>query len=470
MLRLFCHYIVRFALATALLFGTNTPVVAQNISVRQYHRGLKDLNRQIAIIKEQLRQEKKERKRLEYELSKNPKGSKGTVAVGDDTLTTLLKDRDTLFEKVASLETRSSGLRLGLNQFSLSGTLKLTKLTREEGGSSSHSAVMPLYLGINHRFNDASHLDILLKAGPSTLGSALIAERAVVTFNLQHGLSLWAGRASLPLTSLAESHRGVPAYSAPREFLTVAEPLFHSTLAPFGLTGDGVGLSYAEHKGNIQKAGVHAALMIHSGLEADFLDGREGLARSASVESRSFEKLGATLRVGYRSEGYFRAGLSATYTGLARSVSQSQLAGSPAGAALTGVLADGRMNLAGLHLDGGIGHYEIAESDRINALYGRAVGKTMSGFYFSGAFDLLKLGFESQKKLMVFLRYDDVNTQQSTEGFEANKTFHRKQTTFGLNYEISKQLVFKVDNVILNDDARGTKDDNLTRIGIGFAF
>lgn len=470
MLRLFFHYIVRFALATALLFGTNTPVVAQAISVHQYHRGLKDLNRQIAIIKEQLRQEKKERKRLEYQLSKHPKAGKDTVAVGDGTLSKLLKDRDTLFEKVATLESRSSGIRNGLNQFSLSGTLKLTKLTRGGGSSSSQGTVMPLYLGITHRFNDSSHLDILLKAGPSTLGSALIAERAVVGFDLQNGFGLWVGRASLPLSSLAESRRGVPAYSVPSGFLTVAEPLFHSTLAPFGLTGDGVGISYDEHNGNTQKAGVRAAVVVHSGLEADFIDGREGLARTAGVESRSFEKLGATLRVGYRSEGYFRAGLSATYTGLARSVSQSQLAGAPAGSALTGVLADARMKLTGLYLDGGVGHYEIAESDRINALYNRRVGRTMSGFYLGGAFDVFKLGFESQKKLMVFLRYDDVNTQQSTEGFEASKSFHRKQTTFGLNYEISKQLVLKVDNVILNDDDRGTKDDNLTRFGIGFAF
>lgn len=432
-------------------YSSERPILlAQNISIHHYHRGLRELNKELAEIKEELRQERKAREILEHKHSEqSPKDR--TDLTGNAAFEKLSRDRDVLMEKVATLEAGSPQSNKKFTQFSLWGAMRVTKLSRGGGGTSSYSGISPIGLGIYHQLNDNASATIELRKGSYFGSSELAVHQAFVAFEHQH---LRIGRFHLPLTP----------YSELREAYSVAPSLYDSALAPFGLTADGI--AFRLHP----KEGIRTTVAVHNGLEADLLDGRSGLQDLRRAGVRSYEKLGMTARVDYQSDTTFGAGLSGIYTGLARSVANVTAANSPAGALMTGILADARVKIIGLQLKAGVAHYNISESEDINNSYRRAIGSAMSGFYVQGAFDFLNLGFETSEKLMVFMRHDRVDSQSSTKGFAKDPRNLRKQTTFGLNYAPARGVMLKADAVILNDDSRATEDDTLIRFGVDFAI
>lgn len=461
------------ALADSRAQSQSTILLAQNMSTHHYHRGLRDLNKQMAIIKEQLRQQRKETKRLQYELSKQQPG-KSAAPHADERLEQISKDRDTLLEKVAALESSSIGVRHRNTRFSLFGTVAAYKLSASgKASGGSYSRIQPLILGIDHKLQPHTYLNLRFIAGKEGGSQDLAIETANLRFIRHGGFSIVAGRFLLPLTRLSHS------YGRPNAQYTVSASLFDTALAPFGLTGDGVGLRYGSSSepsldfATSSKPGISWEVYLHNGLAANLLSGASGLADLSvhrGESRRSFEKLGVTARVNYQSETTFTAGVSAVYSGLAKSTESFGLSESPAGAVLSGVVADAKVKIVGINVAAGVAHYSIADSEQINETYGRSLGSTMSGFYAQAAFDVLSLGFETDQKLMAFVRHDNVNSQQSTKGFHANPANYKKQTTFGLGYDVAKNVTVKLDNVILSDDSKATDDANLTRLGMSFAF
>lgn len=438
-----------------VLVSYATPVLAQTMSVHDYHRGLRELNREMATIKEELRQERKARKRLEYEHNQNKGG--GESPSSSAKVDRLVRDRDILVEKVATLESQARSRKEVFTNFNLFGTIFAEKLALDGRSKLSRSSLEPFFFGLNHQFNDTVELGVLLRKGSYTGSSAIAVHNAYLETKLRDEWALKAGRFDLPLSSERQSINS-------KTYRTVVPALYQQALAPIGLTGDGVGLHLD------QERGLRGGIYVHNGLEADRLDGRTGLLAMTSADGRSFEKLGVTARVDYQSDTTFAAGFTAMYSGLARSAESFGLANSPAGGSLTGILVDAEVKIIGLELATGVAHYEIEESEEINGLYGRSIGSAMSGFFVQGAFDVFSLGFETSDKLMMFARYDQANPQEATKGFARSTENLQRQTTFGLNYGFARGVTFKADHTILNDDSRATKDGSATRVGIGFSF
>ena len=97
----------------------------------------------------------------------------------------------------------------------------------------------------------------------------------------------------------------------------------------------------------------------------------------------------------------------------------------------------------------------LSDTGKYNLSSGKDLGSKASGYYVEGAFNLLPL--ENNQKLDLFLRYEDYNTHKSTEdSLIVNKDFHRKETTFGFSYHLSRGTVFKMDyqskRTLLDDD------------------
>ena len=97
----------------------------------------------------------------------------------------------------------------------------------------------------------------------------------------------------------------------------------------------------------------------------------------------------------------------------------------------------------------------LSDTGKYNLFSGKDLGSKASGYYVEGAFNLLPL--ENTQKLDLFLRYEDYNTHKSTEdSLIINKDFHRKETTFGFSYHLSRGTVFKMDyqskRTLLDDD------------------
>lgn len=456
-----------FQIIVALvLAGFSSPALAQTMSVHDYHRGLKELNREMATIKEELRQERKARQRLEYQRGQS-EGPSGEAPASAGEVERLARDRDILMEKVATLETRTRSRKEIFTDYKLYGTMFVEKLSLDKQDTESQSAIRPIFLSLSHQFNETTDLKVTLRKGSFSGSSALAVHNAYVSSKLRGDWSVEVGRFDLPLYSVkvpSDGLSGKRESTDPSHYHTVVPALYQQTFAPIGLTGDGAGFRLHQDRG------LSASIHLHSGFEADLLDGRTGLYAMAAAEGRSFEKLGVTARVDYQSETTFAAGLTALYSGLARSADSFGLAKSPAGASMTGFLADARVKIIGLWLKAGIAHFGIEDSQQINALYSRGVGSAMSGFFVEGAFNLFSLGLDTAEELTMFLRYDQANTQQSTKGFTKSPANDRRQTAIGLNYTLAKGVTLKADHTILNDDSRATDDGSATRLGIGFSF
>lgn len=440
----------------AVLACNATPALAQTMSVHDYHRGLKELNREMATIKEELRQERKARKRLEYKHSQN-QGTSGESPASAKEVDRLVRDRDILMEKVATLESQNRSRKAIYTDFSLFGTIFAEKTTVEGQSNSSRSALEPIFFGLNHQFNDTVELGVLLRKGTYAGSSPVAVHNAYIDTKLRDDWSIRAGRFDLPMNNDRQS-------IDPSTYRTVVPALYQQALAPIGLTADGVGLSL------YQERGLRGGIYVHNGFEADRLDGRTGLQAMTFSEGRSFEKLGVTARLDYQTDTTLAGGFTAMYSGLARSADSFGLANSPAGGSITGILVDAEVKIIGLELATGYAHYEIDESEEINSLYGRGIGSAMTGFFIQGAFNLFSLGFETSDELILFARYDQANPEESPKGFARSPENLRRQTTFGLNYDLAKGVSFKADHTILNDDSRATKDGSATRLGISFSF
>lgn len=453
----FAMYKICFQIIVGIvLVGFSSPALAQTMSVHDYHRGLRELNREMATLKEQLRQERKARQRLEYQYSQNT-GPAGKEPASSAAVDDLARDRDLLLEKVAVLETRSNTRKDLFTNFRLFGTLFVEKLKVTGQDSQSRSAAEPIFFGLSHQFTDTVDFHLLLRKGSYTGSSALAIQNAYVDTRLHGDWSILAGRFDLPLSAERNG-------TDPRNYHSVVPALYQRALAPKGLTGDGVGLRF------YQERGFRGGLYLHNGLDGDLLNSQTGLLAAAATEGKSFEKLGLTARLDYQTDTTLAAGLTAMYSGLARSANSFSPVKSPAGASITGILADAEVKIIGLELALGVAHYAIAESAELNASYGGTIGSEMSGFFVQGAFNLFSLGLETTDELTMFLRYDQVNTQEGTEGFARSAENLRKQTTIGFNYDVTKSVMLKADHTILNDDSRATDDGSATRIGIGLSF
>jgi hypothetical protein len=108
----------------------------------------------------------------------------------------------------------------------------------------------------------------------------------------------------------------------------------------------------------------------------------------------------------------------------------------------------------------------VDDTEAFNTRTGENVASNMQGWYAEVGYDLLSLtGDFPNQSLDVFVRYEDLNTQESLEGaFTPSGGIDDTFTTVGLNYKPVSQVVLKTDYTVLDEG------DDVFRFLIGYAF
>jgi hypothetical protein len=97
-----------------------------------------------------------------------------------------------------------------------------------------------------------------------------------------------------------------------------------------------------------------------------------------------------------------------------------------------------------------------------------AIGRELSGYYLELGYDVLAEG-ESDQSLIPFVRYEQYDTQDEVAfGFSEDPARDQSNWTFGLAYQPTSQVIFKVDYVDADNEANSGQD--LFRLSMGYVF
>ena len=96
----------------------------------------------------------------------------------------------------------------------------------------------------------------------------------------------------------------------------------------------------------------------------------------------------------------------------------------------------------------------------------------MSGYYIEAAYHLMPDSWRSDRlrdsDLVAFVRYEDFDTQDELGSALENPQASREETTVGLGYWLTPDLVIKADYQFLDDDT-DSRNDQLN-FGIGWTL
>ncbi|MHB0935712.1 MAG: hypothetical protein ACYC6A_04925 [Armatimonadota bacterium] len=298
----------------------------------------------------------------------------------------------------------------------------------------------------------------------------LVLEQLFVELDGNEWLNGRIGRVLMPLGIINEKHE-------PTTFNGVERPLVDKVIIPSTWFSDGAGLF-----GNLGPQVQYQAYLTSS-LDASRFDAMEGIRGGRMTEEPGLSQLAVSGRVDYfplankelgtpqnlrLGLGYFGGGASNKNKGAASTVS----------ADVTMYAADaeysiGRFDLRGVWALGKIGNAAglpaNLDTDTTNN-----VASEILGWYLEGAVHVLpdrwKQGKLRDADAVLFARYEKADTQHKMPASLArNLAGDRTETTFGINFYPTANLVLKADYQI-RDSASATKPANLFNAGVGWMF
>lgn len=114
----------------------------------------------------------------------------------------------------------------------------------------------------------------------------------------------------------------------------------------------------------------------------------------------------------------------------------------------------------------------VSNADDLNVAFSNNVADKMSGYYVEAAYHLMPDSWRSDRlrdsDLVAFVRYEDFDTQADLGSAVKNLAAAREETTIGLGYWLTPDLVLKADYQVLDDDT-GSRDNQLN-FGIGWTL
>ena len=272
----------------------------------------------------------------------------------------------------------------------------------------------------------------------------LNVEQAFLNYALNENLNLRGGLMLIPMGIINEYHE-------PTTFNGVERPSIDNKIIPSTWREIGLGLYGKSNALSLRyQAYIVNGPISYNGdyklIGSDFL--RKGRQKGAeSVGSNG----NFTAKIDYYGLQGLKLGLG-YYSGKTQTTDQS-VDGSQVG--LSMVAFDARYVKNRFSARAQLISASLSDTEKYNLFSGNDLGSKASGYYVEAAFNLFPI--QNTQKLDLFLRYEDYNTHKSTEGsLLINKGFHRKETTFGFSYHLSRGTVFKMDyqskRTLLDDD------------------
>ena len=254
----------------------------------------------------------------------------------------------------------------------------------------------------------------------------------------------------------------------PTTFNSVERPSFAKYILPSTWSSDGVGIF-----GSLNDSLSYEAYVV-GGLDGSGFDAKNGIRGGRIKERPSLHDPAVTGRIDYYAFGgdldsdqSLRLGLSGYFGG----IDNGNKGANPGIAGDVGIYsADFEYNVGKFDFLGAIAHTQVDGAKKI----GNGTAEEMFGWYLEGAYHFMpdewKKGKLAKSDAVVFLRYDDFDTQyKMPSGVSRNPAGDRSEWTIGTAFWPTPNLVLKADYQIPND-ATGDDLGGRFNLGIGFAF
>lgn len=109
----------------------------------------------------------------------------------------------------------------------------------------------------------------------------------------------------------------------------------------------------------------------------------------------------------------------------------------------------------------------LGNTQAYNVKTSNDLGSVMIGYYLEAGYDLLQ--GNSDNKLILFGRYENYNTHDETEGFDANLAYDRTETTVGFTFKVADGAAFKMDYQLVGNEASDV-DKKQINVGVAVGF
>jgi hypothetical protein len=296
------------------------------------------------------------------------------------------------------------------------------------------------------------------KVEPGQSGGEISIEQLFLDYRFSDAFTLRTGLLLSPIAIVNETHE-------PPTFNGVQRPDFEHDVIP--TTWRELGIGAAGAVPGVE--GLAYRVYLLNGLRAEGFSAAEGIrgGRQEGQEA-SFANPSFTGRLEWAPLG-LNLGGSFWYGG---SSNQVPAIGTGAFDAPVAVVSlDARYETGGFGFRGAAANVSIGAADRINSVYGNAVGSRLRGGYVEGAYDLLRLAVPaSSHRLNAFVRYEHYDTHSAVPaGVTRDPTLARRITTFGLTYKPLSGVAVKGDYQLRRNQA-GVGETEVLSLGVGYQF
>ena len=268
----------------------------------------------------------------------------------------------------------------------------------------------------------------------------VFVEQAFLNYRLANNFNIKAGLMLVPMGIINEYHESPT-------FFGVERPSVDHDIVPTTWREIGIGIS-----GKFGDLPLKYQAYIFNGFTSDSLRGIDGLRNGRQKGAESFISSPTfSAKLDYYGISGLRLGLSG-YFGNTQTTGDKDAFGETVGVQMIGF--DARYNYKKFKAAGQFITISLSDTKEYNTAHTTAIftsdlGRKMEGWYIEAGYNLLP--YDSDKKLALFIRYEQYDTHASTEGFIASDKYNRQITTFGFNYQIAPGAAFKIDYQLKND-------------------
>jgi hypothetical protein len=340
---------------------------------------------------------------------------------------------------------------------------------KEIGKMDVHRVIMLLGYNFNERTQFVSELEF-------EHVSEVYVEQAFLQYKLGRYINFRGGLMLVPMGIVNEYHE-------PTTFNGVERPVIDTYIAPttwreigFGITGV-ILPAYLKYQAYVMNGfnsyDGTARLNGKSGLRGGRQKGAESYISAPNFTGK-VEYFGIRgLNVGL--SAYLGNTSSTLYDGVdkADAVAMARADSSVVGISMVGL--DSRYSLGGFQLRGQLYYAGLSNTDQYNVFTASPgggsndLGSALSGYYIEAAYNVLR-SLETEKQLVPFVRYAQLNTQMRAEEMVTVNPANKKTVvTTGLTFSLTPGAVVKTDVQLIRPADTGTFTATFNA-GIGVMF
>ena len=328
-----------------------------------------------------------------------------------------------------------------------------------DGSTSGKLDVHRLVMLFGYKFNDK--ISFLTEIEFEHVKEVFV-EQAFVNYNVSPNFNVRGGLMLVPMGIINEYHE-------PPTFYGVERPGLDHDIVPTTWREIGVGVA-----GKFDNLSLKYQAYIFNGFVSykegeGTLRGIDGLRKGRQKGAESIiNSPNLSMKIDYYGILGLKIGL-AGYFGNTQT-DDTSVDDSTVGVSMIGL--DARYINNSLELRGQYIWTSLSGTEKYNNLTGKDLGSQMNGYYGEIAYDFIPMiNSKSDKKLVLFTRYEKFNTHKQTEGnLDPNKAYDRDIITSGIDFKIADGVALKVDYQWFNNADVNVDLNNQFNAGIGIMF